>query len=262
MPPTIALIGGTGRLGPGLALRLARAGRPWSSAPATGSARAERAIGIAAAPRRGGRRRRFAGPSTPMPRNAGDLAILTVPYEAQRALLPDLAGPLRGQAGGQHRRPGSLRPGARAGRGAGPRGLGSRAGRRPARQRPDRRRLPHREQRPPRPLHRELDEDVMLCGDDEAPRRTSAPSPACSPGSGWSTRAGSATPATSSSSPSCCSASISGHGGRWAFGSPASEASAATGRAAPGGWRPRSLLRLAPCPRSPRRRPRPRSRSR
>jgi NADPH-dependent F420 reductase len=97
MPETIALIGGTGHLGPGLALRLARAGLP----VVIGSRDRERAAQIAAqigariaaagggAAVRGAANREAAG--------AGDLSILTIPYEAQAELLPDLVAPLHGK---------------------------------------------------------------------------------------------------------------------------------------------------------------------
>ncbi|MGP8161286.1 MAG: NADPH-dependent F420 reductase [Candidatus Dormibacteria bacterium] len=97
MPPTIALIGGTGRLGPGLALRLAQAGRPVVIGSRDRERAEERAIEIAERLAAEGGGARVQGAANADAANAADMAILTVPYEAQRALLPDLAGPLRGK---------------------------------------------------------------------------------------------------------------------------------------------------------------------
>jgi hypothetical protein len=97
MPSTVALIGGTGRLGPGLALRFSRAGVP----VVIGSrdlARAEeraRQLGERAAAAGGGEEIR--GMANRDAADAGSLAFITVPYEAQAVLLPELAGPLVGK---------------------------------------------------------------------------------------------------------------------------------------------------------------------
>jgi NADPH-dependent F420 reductase len=95
-PGPVALIGGTGRLGPGLALRLARAGCP----ALLGSREADRAeqrageitsrLGADAAASVQGRTNAAAAAE-------GALAVITVPYEAQAALLPSLAAPLTGK---------------------------------------------------------------------------------------------------------------------------------------------------------------------
>lgn len=95
-PGAVGLIGGTGRLGPGLALRLAAAGRT----VLVGSREAERAAERAAAisTRLGG----AAGARIEGRENAAvaaecQVAVITVPYEAQASLLPGLAGPLAGK---------------------------------------------------------------------------------------------------------------------------------------------------------------------
>lgn len=97
MPETVALIGGTGRLGPGLALRLARAGLPIVIGSRDRARAEERATGIATQLEAAGGGAAVRGTSNPEAAAAGDLAILTVPYEAQAGLLPDLAGPLAGK---------------------------------------------------------------------------------------------------------------------------------------------------------------------
>jgi 8-hydroxy-5-deazaflavin:NADPH oxidoreductase len=93
----VALIGGTGRLGPGLALRLARAGVP----VVVGSRDRERAeqravdIGRLLAAAGGGAAVRGAVNSDAAA--AAEIAFITVPHEGQAALLPSLAGPLAGR---------------------------------------------------------------------------------------------------------------------------------------------------------------------
>jgi hypothetical protein len=97
MPATIAIIGGTGRLGPGLALRLARAGVPVVIGSRDRERAEERAIEIGESLAAAGGGPAVRGAANPEAANAGDLAILTVPYKAQAGLLPGLAAPLRGR---------------------------------------------------------------------------------------------------------------------------------------------------------------------
>jgi NADPH-dependent F420 reductase len=92
----VALIGGTGRLGPGLALRLAEAGCPVIIGSRDADRAQQRAAEICgrlsadgAAPLQGMENEAAAA--------AGSLAVLTVPYEAQASLLPGLAGRLAGK---------------------------------------------------------------------------------------------------------------------------------------------------------------------
>ncbi len=98
METPVALLGGTGKLGPGLALRFARAGVPvliGSREAAKGVAAAEeiteklRAAGGDAAPVAGGDNLDVA--------RRGRAAVITVPYEGQAALLPGLAEALAGK---------------------------------------------------------------------------------------------------------------------------------------------------------------------
>jgi NADPH-dependent F420 reductase len=97
MPETIALIGGTGRLGPGLALRLARAGRPIVIGSRDRGRAAERASEIAAKVAAAGGGAAIRGAGNAEAAAEADLAILTVPYEVQAELLPGLAAPLEGR---------------------------------------------------------------------------------------------------------------------------------------------------------------------
>ena len=93
MPQTIALIGGTGRLGPGLALRLCRGGLPIL----IGSRDLQHALDVAERVTALGGAASIRGATNADAAAAGDLAILTVPYEAQEGLLPALATPLAGK---------------------------------------------------------------------------------------------------------------------------------------------------------------------
>src|ERR1017187_7911349 len=93
MPQTVALIGGTGRLGPGLALRLSRGGLP----VIIGSRDLQHAIDVAERVTALGGAARIRGATNADAAAAGDQAILTVPYEAQTGLLPELAGALGGK---------------------------------------------------------------------------------------------------------------------------------------------------------------------
>ncbi len=93
MPQTVALIGGTGRLGPGLALRLSRGGLP----VLIGSRDLQRALDVAERVTALGAGARIRGVTNAEAATTGELAILTVPYEAQASLLPELATPLNGK---------------------------------------------------------------------------------------------------------------------------------------------------------------------
>jgi len=93
MPQTVALIGGTGRLGPGLALRLSRGGLP----VIIGSRDLQHAHDIAERVTALGGVATIRGATNADAGAGADLAILTVPYEAQAGLLPELAGALAGK---------------------------------------------------------------------------------------------------------------------------------------------------------------------
>ena len=97
MPETIALIGGTGRLGPGLALRLSRAGRAVVIGSRDAGRAGERAAEIGARVAAAGGGGSVRGAANDEAAAASDLAILTIPYEAQTELLAGLAAPLRGK---------------------------------------------------------------------------------------------------------------------------------------------------------------------
>lgn len=91
----MGLLGGTGRSGPGLALRWSRAGHE----VLLGSRDVDRAR-IAArtvADRAGGDANRVAGDSNATVADLADIVVLTVPYSAQASLLAPLAGPLQGK---------------------------------------------------------------------------------------------------------------------------------------------------------------------
>ena len=98
MPPvtSVALVGGTGRSGPGLAMRLARAG----VAVRIGSRDAERGAEAAAAVTAtlaalGGSPASVTGHDNADAVREADLTVITVPYEAQAATLPPLRDLLR-----------------------------------------------------------------------------------------------------------------------------------------------------------------------
>src|ERR1035437_4856848 len=93
MPQTVALIGGTGRLGPGLALRLSRGGLH----VIIGYRDLQHAIDVAERVTALGGQAQIRGATNADAAAAGDQAILTVPYEAQTGLLPELAGALGGK---------------------------------------------------------------------------------------------------------------------------------------------------------------------
>ena len=95
---TIAVLGGTGNEGPGLALRWAQAGHR----VIIGSRRAEKAQRVAGelneklgAAGSGGHE--IEGMANPDAADACDVAVLTVPYGAQNALLETLREPLQGK---------------------------------------------------------------------------------------------------------------------------------------------------------------------
>jgi NADPH-dependent F420 reductase len=92
METPVALLGGTGKLGPGLAMRFARAGVP----VLIGSRDAEK--GVAAAAEVSEKLRAVApdaaavtGMDNVGAAERGRVAVITVPYEGQAALLPGLA---------------------------------------------------------------------------------------------------------------------------------------------------------------------------
>jgi 8-hydroxy-5-deazaflavin:NADPH oxidoreductase len=95
---TIAILGGTGNQGPGLALRWARAGHTIL----IGSREAEKAERVAAEVAERleadpAAAARVSGMSNADAVAASDLAVLTVPYGAQNALLEGLREPLQGK---------------------------------------------------------------------------------------------------------------------------------------------------------------------
>jgi hypothetical protein len=97
MPQTVALIGGTGRLGPGLALRLSRTGLSVVIGSRDRQRAEERAVEVAERVAAAGGDAAIRGATNIEAAVAGDLAILTVPFEAQMDLLPDLATALDGK---------------------------------------------------------------------------------------------------------------------------------------------------------------------
>ncbi|HXA29126.1 MAG TPA: NADPH-dependent F420 reductase [Candidatus Angelobacter sp.] len=98
MHAPVALLGGTGKLGPGLAMRFARAGVP----VLIGSREAEK--GVQAAAEASEKLRATGADFAPIEgmdnawaaARAG-LAVITVPYEGQAAMLPGLAESLHGK---------------------------------------------------------------------------------------------------------------------------------------------------------------------
>lgn len=97
MPPLVALLGGTGRLGPGLALRLALAGVPVviGSRDRGRGARAAAEVSERVAALGGGAS--VAGEDNVAAAEACAVAMVTVPHTGQRDLLPALAAPLAGK---------------------------------------------------------------------------------------------------------------------------------------------------------------------
>ncbi len=90
---TIAVLGGTGNQGPGLALRWARAGHT----VIIGSRQAEKALRVAGELNVGLAGAVIQGMENGDAAAACDIAAVTVPYEAQAALLESLREPLQGK---------------------------------------------------------------------------------------------------------------------------------------------------------------------
>jgi NADPH-dependent F420 reductase len=93
----IALIGGTGRLGPGLGLRLARAGLPVILGSRDADRARQRAGEIAEGLAGGGGGVEVSGAANAEAAATAGVAFLTVPFEGQAALLPALAEALAGK---------------------------------------------------------------------------------------------------------------------------------------------------------------------
>lgn len=93
----IALIGGTGKLGPGLAARFARAGLPVVIGSRDGGRAAERAAEIAERVAAAGGGAELRGALNAEAAAEATIAFITVPHDAQEQLLPNLAGPLFGR---------------------------------------------------------------------------------------------------------------------------------------------------------------------
>lgn len=90
---TIAILGGTGNEGPGLALRWAHAGHTLI----IGSRKAEKAQRVATELNAKLKTAKISGMTNPEAAQACDIAVLTVPYAAQNALLQTLREPLQGK---------------------------------------------------------------------------------------------------------------------------------------------------------------------
>src|SRR5258708_38757605 len=100
MDTPVALVGGTGKLGPGLAMRFARAGVP----VLIGSRHAERGVAAAAeateklrATGDGASAAPIEGTDNLDAAQRGGTTVITIPYEGQATLLPELAEALRGR---------------------------------------------------------------------------------------------------------------------------------------------------------------------
>jgi len=91
------MVGGTGRLGPGLALRLARAGVPVVIGSRERGRAEARAVEIQRRLAEAGGGAPVSGADNADAAATGRLAFITVPYEGQADLLPALAEPLRGK---------------------------------------------------------------------------------------------------------------------------------------------------------------------
>jgi NADPH-dependent F420 reductase len=94
----VALLGGTGKLGPGLAMRFARAGVP----VLIGSRDAEKGVAAAAEiteklSAAGADFAPIEGMDNAWAAARGRVAVITVPYEGQAAMLPSLAESLKGK---------------------------------------------------------------------------------------------------------------------------------------------------------------------
>jgi len=95
--PLVALLGGTGRLGPGLALRFALAGVPvliGSREPEKGAAAAAK---IAAQVAASGGGAAVTGHGNLEAAERCEVAVVTIPHEGQAGLLPGLAAALAGK---------------------------------------------------------------------------------------------------------------------------------------------------------------------
>ena len=95
--PLVAIIGGTGRLGPGLALRLARAAVPVVIGSRDGARAEERAAETARRLAAAGGGADVHGSLNVDAAGEGSIAFVTVPQEGQAGLLPELAPALAGK---------------------------------------------------------------------------------------------------------------------------------------------------------------------
>lgn len=91
--PTLAILGGTGNQGPGLALFWAKAGYP----VIIGSRQAEKAQQVANQLNARLGAELITGMANHDAARAGDVAVLTVPYDAQNPMLEDLKDVLEGK---------------------------------------------------------------------------------------------------------------------------------------------------------------------
>jgi NADPH-dependent F420 reductase len=94
MPKTIAVIGGTGREGPGLALRWAKSGQ---YQVLIGSRQQEKAERVAAELNARLGRNLIRGMVNPDAAAAADMVVLTVPYSAHMPILESIRAGLRGK---------------------------------------------------------------------------------------------------------------------------------------------------------------------
>jgi NADPH-dependent F420 reductase len=94
MPPTIAVIGGTGREGPGLALRWAKSGR---YQVIIGSRQPDKAEGVAATLNARLGQSLVRGMANPEAAALADIVVLTVPYSAHAASLESIRAGLTGK---------------------------------------------------------------------------------------------------------------------------------------------------------------------
>ena len=94
MPPTIAVIGGTGHEGPGLALRWAKSGR---YQVIIGSRQSDKAEGVAAELNARLGQSLVRGMANPEAAAVADIVVLTVPYSAHAASLESIRAGLTGK---------------------------------------------------------------------------------------------------------------------------------------------------------------------
>jgi|SRR5438105_7817283 len=97
MPSSVGLIGGTGRLGPGLALRFALAGVPVLIGSREAAKGATAAAKVAAAVAEHGGEAAVTGCANLDAAQRCEVAVITIPHDGQAALLPQLAGALIGK---------------------------------------------------------------------------------------------------------------------------------------------------------------------